>query len=403
MVVLSSPPWAETPALALPLLEEASESGWDCLVVGCGGAACFAALELARSGARVALLADARQQERVLRLPGVALPCLADHYWSLTNGIGREQSAIWWRMAAEGSGRIRQTLIDAGLEDEYNVSGSVLQLAVNTAEANEMIQGLRPMREDGIDVRMMGAAASSNYAPVGEPEGALFFPNACVFDPARWQTALLQSLLAAGVRCFATNIQWQLRTEPVSLQHENQVIGAESLVLGNGLEALKMLGVQKRWLIPMRGQTLLSSPIRQGLRSSVVALTANRSHEVYRDWDGAFVVAGMHPGANTEELTEELVVDPAFCDRLEQNAGQRLTELSTAAAVRRWATVYEYSMDGLPLVGTVAGQGPLWIAAGFATSEWSLGAGAGLEIARALQGSVSVLRDLPSASPRRFS
>ena len=343
-----------------------------------------------------------------MRLPGVALPCLADHYWSLAQSIGRPQAALWWRLAGQGAEAVRQLMTGQTAPDQPQATGvgscalgSVMHLAVNPTEASEMSQGLRWMKEDGLECRMMGGAAASNYAPVLEPDAALFLPGAAVFDPSWWHQLLLSKLLESGVQCFTSDAEWKLDgTVVASPDHR---LTAETIILANGLGATRWLGVQRPWLFPLRGQSQLSEPIRQGLRSSLVAVTANRGHEVYRDWAGGFVVAGINPGAGSHELTEELEVDMEFCQQLDNYAGRRISELLQVQYTHRWATIYDYTMDGLPLIGTAAGQSRVWLAAGFAGSEWSLGAGAGIELARILGGQSSSLEHLPSASARRFS
>lgn len=379
---MSGPPWA----LDAPVPSEDLDGPLkaDVLVLGAGPASVAAALRLQATGARVVLLPPRPwEQSYVWHGAGVALPAMAEHYSVLVRDLGRETARRWWSLAVEGAGALRTLL--TRLECDA-LRGGVLLLPANEAEEREQVDGLRDLTDDGFSPRMMGAAAATNFLPVDSDAGALYLAGAVVFDPARALAALVRRAAAAGVRV--------LSPDPA---HEGRIT-AEILVLGEGSPLRE--GLERR-LLPLRGQSLATGRVREGMTEVTVAAAANRGHEVYRAGpDGGLLAAGINPGSGPKESTEDLEVDPAFQEFLERFLHERFPEARRTDVTRRWATLYEFSVDGLPLVGPLPGHTRVHVLRGFGASPWSLAWGAGEALAAALGGGESALPE--GASPRRF-
>ncbi|MCA9797226.1 MAG: FAD-binding oxidoreductase, partial [Candidatus Eremiobacteraeota bacterium] len=280
--------------------------------------------------------------------------------------------------------------------------GAALLLAANSAELAELTGSAREQAEDGFDFRLMGAGAASNYVPVGECEGASFLSGAACFEAAGFLGRLAGRFTElGGLLLDSTPVLGLDTAEVVNLSTEAGYVRAEAVVLAAGARSLALVGHRKELLFPLRGQAFVTEPVRQGPRSSVVAVLANRGHEVYRSTNSeAVVVSGINPGSGPAEKTDQAEVDLIFQHHLEQVAARRLSEIARVEVAQRWAEVHTYSVDGLPLIGNLPGQHRVFLAAGFSNRSWSLGVAAARTLAEQLGGRSGVLP--PGCSPRRF-
>lgn len=393
---MSTPPWVVETAVPAVALEGPSRA--DVLILGAGPAAVAAAGRLRAGGAEVILLPPGPWQDSaVCHGPGVALPAMAEHYSVLVRDLGREAARRWWTLAVQGAASLR-ALLPPGSCDARR--GGVLLLAADEAEGRELADGLRALGEDGFSPRMMGAAAASNYLSVDSDPGAMYLGGALTFDPARALATLVGLLQEGGVRILPPDpgARLVLDSQGARVETSGFEVRAELAVLGEGAPAPE--GVSRR-LLPLRGQLLTTGRLREGMTDVTVAAAANRGHEVYRSGpEGGLLAAGLHPGAGPKEHTTELAVDPGFQGVLEGFAQARFPEARRAQVTRRWASLYEFCVDGLPLVGAWPGEGRLHLLRGFGASPWSLAWGAGEALAAVLGGGENALPD--RSSPRRF-
>ncbi len=278
-----------------------------------------------------------------------------------------------------------------------------MMLAANEAEMEELTHSARPLMDLGFEPRLMGAGAASNYVPVGECEGACYLPQALTFSPSPAMSGLAQRFQELGGTLLAnTSVAFVELGSPSVVSFPEGQWEAEMVVLTAGHRSLSLVGREKERLFPLRGQAFLTEPVREGPRSSVVGVVSNRGHEMYRATpQGAMVVSGLNPGASQKEKTDSAEVDVEFQIHLEQVAAKRLPEVGLVDVDQRWGVVHTYSIDGLPLIGTLPGSATAFIAAGFSNRSWSLGVAAGETLARMICDDQPFV--LPaSASPRRF-
>lgn len=323
----------------------------------------------------------------------MALPAMAEHYSVLVRDLGRETARRWWSLAVEGAASLRTHLAGA---DCGARRGGALLLAANEAEGRELVDGLRDLTDDGFSPRMMGAAAATNFLPVDVDAGALYLAGAVTFDPARALAALVARAADAGVWVLPPDVN--ARLEPAGEGVKVGAVRADVAILGESAPLLE--GLERR-VLPLRGQNLRTGRVREGMTDVTVAAAANRGHEVYRSGpDGGLIAAGLNPGSGPQDSTEDLQVDPTFQEFLEKFVHERFPETRRAEILGRWATVYDYSVDGLPLVGPLPGHARVHVLRGFGASPWSLAWGAGEGLATVLGGGESSLPE--RASPRRF-
>ncbi|MEW6278876.1 MAG: FAD-binding oxidoreductase, partial [Candidatus Eremiobacterota bacterium] len=321
-------------------------------------------------------------------------------YWLLCESVGRPAARQWWELCREGVDALAGWLGDSA----DCARGGLMQLAVNQAELEEMKRGVAWLSEDGFEPRMMSDAAATNMVNVAGNLGVTYLPGALRFDPALALVRLSERLLEREGGYFEESgaVQVDLDNPPgVKVATALGLVEAEVAVLAAGHGNAALAPEMGRRLFPLRGQCLATAPLPAGMRGATVAVTANRGHECYRSLpDGRLLVAGIHPASGYREKTETLEVDPVFQSHLERFLGERCPEASGARISNRWACVYTWSADGLPLVGPLPGHIRVYLASGFASRSWSLGVGAGRLIARMLAG--ETVRFPTGSSPRRF-
>lgn len=335
------------------------------------------------------------------RNAGVVVPGLNEHYHTLVEALGREVARQWWEFSAAGIAALDGLALE--VQEPTWRRGAAMLLAANSAELAEMTGSSRELAEDGFEFRLMGAGAASNYVPVGECEGASFFSGSACFEAAGFLRRLAQTFLDGGGSLFDSTPVLEVNAgQAVELLTQAGTLQAEVVVLAAGAHSLELVGHRQRELIfPLRGQAFVTAPVRQGPRSSVVAVLANRGHEVYRSTSSqAVVVSGINPGSGPKEKTDQAEVDLIFQQYLEEVAGRRLSEIALVEVGQRWAEVHTFSVDGLPLIGSLPGQHKVFVATGFSNRAWSLGVAAAQALAEQLAGQSNRLP--PGCSPRRF-
>ncbi len=372
----------------------------DVAVVGAGPSGLAAALTLAEHEVEVVLLeADVLGTQGEAMGPGVALPGLGEHYASLVTALGRPAAKAWWDLTLEGVHALERWMA------EEAERGGVLELAVNDAEFDEMKRGIREMSDDGLQARMMSDGAATNLVTVAGNTGATYQPGALTFDPARALQRLGELLLAKGGKLYEMSRVTGLGLDEVSgvlLQTERGQVEAEVVLLAPGAGLAELVGPgMDRLLFPVRGQCLATAPAPARLSGTTVCVTANRGHEVYRSLpDGGILAAGINPASGWEEKTHKLELDRGFQGHLERLMHERLPDTAGLEITHRWAKIYTYTSDGLPLIGPQPGDIRLHLATGFAARSWSAGVGAGHMLARMLLG--ETIRFPQGCSPRRF-
>ncbi|MCE7870578.1 FAD-binding oxidoreductase [bacterium CPR1] len=371
----------------------------DIAIVGAGPAGLAAALTLVGHDLEVVLLeAEALGAQGESLGPGVALPGLGEHYDTICNSLGQTSAHCWFDLSLEGV-----AALEGWLEDSQR--GGLLELAVNQAELEEMTRGIRAMTEDGFQARMMSEAAATNLVSVDGNVGATYLPGALTFDPALALQRLGGLFVARGGRLFEISRVERLGLDEgagVVLHTERGQVEAEVALLAPGAGLNELVGPgMDRLVFPLRGQCLATAPAAARLEGSTVVVSANRSHEIYRSLkDGGFLAAGINPNSGWDEKTYKLEVDRAFQSYLEKTMHERLPETRGLEVTHRWAKIYNYTADGLPLLGPMPGDIRFHLATGFATRSWSTGVGAGQMLARMLLG--ETVRFPHGCSPRRF-
>lgn len=379
------------------------------LLIGCEPAAFSAALTLAEWGLQVlhlypeplGILGSARDI-------GLAYPELGEPWERLAHALGEELAAEfhqWPKSAVEH--------LQAICPDEV-FRGSRLSVA-RTEQEGKLLSAdaiLRSKPPNSDEVRLMSGAAASNYAPIDGASLAAFETHALSFVPLK-VCQRVQRILA-GFPNYQAMTTGPENYDQIKLGFDGGLVTANTpdrhnvqadvCLLATGLETRSMLDRFHSVLLPWKGQAFRTQPLREKMRSSVVAVTAGWGSERYRfDPEYRLLGCGINPGQDITKTTAES--DPQALDALLKRAAQLFTDFDgLAEQVMQWAVLFTTTCDGLPLLGPLPGEPRVQLCTGFGSSAWSRGWQAGRVMAEAMAGSPDAGKSklIARCSARRF-
>jgi glycine/D-amino acid oxidase-like deaminating enzyme len=185
---------------------------------------------------------------------------------------------------------------------------------------------------------------------------------------------------------------------------EGKKLRSEVLVVGAGHRTLKLLGVERPWLFPLRGAALRYRGV-DAWNPALAAVESYRGHLMFRPGNtpDEWLVGGLNPGASWEAHTAEQRVDEALSAMIHKLAVHLVPSLGDQHPQAAYPLIYTYTADGLPLVGPLPGSQRTWLLAGLASRSWTLGPALGEQVARALlQQPHDLLMSLPQLRPARW-
>jgi gamma-glutamylputrescine oxidase len=368
---VTTPYWLEEPSPERPS-RRAGGDGVDVAVVGGGVTGCACALALARAGRRVRVY-DGREIAGGAsgRNGGFALRGGAAAYGVSAEAIGRERTIEYWRATEQALDRI-----EAVAGDALDRTGS-LRLAADETERDELRAEYEALREDGFD-----AEWREELPPPldGLFAAAIFHPRDGALQPAR----LVRRLAALAVDAGA-EIREGERVDSVADLPVRQVV-----VCTDGYPS-GLLGALEGLIIPTRGQMIATEPIPERLFPC-----PHYSRHGFDYWqqreDGRILAGGFRDTALTEEFTTSEETTPEIQAALERFVAELVGW--PVVATHRWAGLFGFVPDLLPVVGRVPGEDGLWVAGGYSGHGMVLGFLCGGLVADAIVGRESPLLDL---------
>jgi len=344
--------------------EAQPDGGVDVAVVGGGVTGCACAHVLAKTGRRVRVY-EAREIAGGAsgRNGGFALRGGASAYDAASEQLGRDRARELWRWTERHLDRLEELAGDA-----FRRTGS-LRLASDGEEREELEAEYEALREDGF------AAEWRDELPAplrGRYEGAIFNPPDGSLQPARWVRRLAGLAAAAGAELR----QNQKVTSLAELEADQVVIATDGYTGGllPGLDAV----VQ-----PTRGQVVVTEPLER--RLFPCPHYARHGYDYWQQTpDNRLVVGGLRDKALDEENTAEEQTTSLIQGHLERFVGELTGD--SAEITHRWAGIFGWTRDRLPLVGRIPGHEGVWVSAGYSGHGNVMGLACGELVARAILG-----------------
>lgn len=343
----------------------------DFLIIGAGLVGCAAALFAANAGRQVTIT-DARDLGlgASSRNAGFMITGLDSYYHRALQRYGRAVVREMWGLSQTTHRHLHQVIDAAGGAVQRQRCGSLL-LAESEGEARDLERAARAMDADGIDVQFHARDPLRRgfHAAIEQARDAAVQPFELV-------QALFQQ---SGAELLPGNEVWRIeegdgeRVRVYSRLHRFEA--RHALVCTNGWSAT-LLPHLARHVVPVRGQALVTAPLRQGPLLNTCGYS-DYGYMYYRDtFDGRLLLGG---GRKQNRWLENNRLDERVSDpvqrTLEAWLRRRFPDLD-APIERRWAGVMGFTSDGLPLVGRLPGISNAGYAVGFNGHGLSLGAGA---------------------------
>lgn len=330
----------------------------DFLIVGAGLAGCAAAYFAMQAGQEVvitemrdiALGASSRNAGFMITGPETFYHHAIERYghattrelWALS-----EKTHAYWRDFAQRAGGVRM-----------DSCGSLL-LAESAEEARDLEQAARALQADGIAVEYHSKdpLGRGYLAALGQP-----------WDAAVQPYELVQAVFRlSGAELIANNEVYamqQERAEVVTVYTRQFVFKARRVLLCTNAYSIHLDPYFSGKVIPTRAQCLATAPLPTPVLNTCGY--SDYGYMYYRDtFDGRLLIGGGRKQNKPLEndTTDDRVTDPVQ-RVLEAYLRQRFPDVD-APVERRWAGIMGFSVDGLPLVGTLPDKPRVGFAVGF--------------------------------------
>jgi glycine/D-amino acid oxidase-like deaminating enzyme len=339
----------------------------DFLVVGAGLVGCTAAYFAAQQGRQVTIT-DASEvgMGASSRNAGFLITGLDAYYHKAIDRYGIDVVREIWALSRRTHGYLRQ-FIAAG-DVPVSWCGSML-LAESEAEAHDLELAARALQRDGIEVEFHSRdpLGRGYFAAIEQAQDAAVQPYQLVH-------AIFQQ---SGAELVANNPIYRIEEDEtgVGVYARRCAFRAQYVLLCTNAYSIEVDPYFIGKVIPTRGQILVTAPLTKGPVLNTCGYS-DYGFMYYRDtFDGRLLIGGGRKQNKWLEhnTTEDRVTAPVQ-RVLEHYLKTHFPDVD-AEIERRWAGIMGFTVDGLPLVGTLPGKPRVGFAVGFNGHGLALGAG----------------------------
>jgi gamma-glutamylputrescine oxidase len=340
----------------------------DFLVVGAGLVGCTAAYFAAQAGRAVTII-DARDLAlgASSRNAGFMITGLDVYYHRAVQHYGSAVVREIWGLS-QTTHRHLHDFIKRG-QVQVDHCGSLL-LAESLAEAHDLELAARALDADGIEVvyHTQDPLGRGYYAAIEQPQDAAVQPYQLV-------RAIFEQ---SGAELIPNNELYHLEQttpEQVTVYTRQFVFKARYVLLCTNAYSVQIDPYFVGKVVPTRAQVLVTAPLKNGPILGTCGYS-DYGYMYYRDtFDGRLLIGG---GRKQNKWLEDNTSDDRITDpvqrTLEAYLRARFPEVD-APVERRWAGIMGFSIDRLPLVGTLPDKPRVGFAVGFTGHGLALGAG----------------------------
>ncbi len=327
----------------------------DVAVVGAGLCGAAAAFALADAGVSVGwvdkgLLAHGASG----RNAGFLLQGTAERYSRAVAVMGRDRARLVHQVSRDNHAAMKSAIDRLAIDCGYMRRGA-LQLACSVEEEADLLESATMLRADGFSAELReGAALEAVYRDAGFTVGVHITDDG-ELDPARFVKGLALASMARGARLFeASPVRAIEAPSPgdACLYTEGGELHAQLVLLCVNAWAGEMIPFYKGKVDPVRGQMLATAAAPPLFGCPVYA---DHGFDYWRQDEHGRVVLGGWRNLDTEgEVGTSELLHPVIQRRMEEFL-HRFPAMRSVPVTHRWSGTMGFSVDGLPIVGPVAG------------------------------------------------
>ncbi len=340
----------------------------DLLIIGAGLAGCSAAYFAKQEGLKVTIVEKADLALGASgRNAGFMISGLDTYYHHAVEKYGASVTRELWGLSLETLAFWREVVAQSGGAVPMWNCGSLL-LAESAEEAKDLEQAHASLTENGIDTEFFSSDPLNRgyYAAIKQHSDGAVHP-----------VLLTQELFKqSGAELIANNELYALE------QHADHVVAhtrlhtvrARYVLLCTNAYSAQIDPYFEGKVIPTRAQALVTEPLSAPVMETCGY--SNYGYMYYRmTFDGRFLMGGARNHYKPlENDTTEDKINPLVQAKLDEYV-QRYFPDVTAPVARRWSGIMGFSVDGLPLVGTLPHRERIGFAVGFTGHGLAMGAG----------------------------
>ena len=319
----------------------------DFLIVGAGLVGCSAAYFAGQLGRHVTIT-EARDVAlgASSRNAGFMITGLDTYYHHAIDRYGAAVVRDIWGLSKTTHAHLREFIRKGNVP--VDPCGSTL-LAESVEEARDLEDAARAIEADGIDIDFEYCSTD----PLGRGYyAAIRQPNDAAVQPYQLVQAIFQQ---SGAELVANNEMYRIEQtddDYVLVYTRQYVFKARDVLLCTNAYSIHVDPYFIGKVIPTRAQILVTAPLKERVVNTCGY--SDYGYMYYRDtFDGRLLIGGgrKQNKALENDTTDDRITDPV--QRILENYLREKFPDVDAPVEQRWAGIMGFTVDGLPLVGTL--------------------------------------------------
>jgi glycine/D-amino acid oxidase-like deaminating enzyme len=340
----------------------------DFLIVGAGIVGCAAANFAAQAGREVVI---AEMRDVALgassRNAGFMITGLDAYYHLAIERYGHDVVRELWQLSAQTHRYWREFIARDGDSVRLEQCGSML-LAESDAEARDLEIAARALNADGIEVifHANDPLRRGYFAAIEQPWD-------CAVQPYELAWATFRASRAELINNNEVYAVEQTNPDYAVVHTRQYIFHARHVLLCTNAYSRFIHPFFDGKVIPTRAQCLVTAPLKAPVMSGCGY--SDYGYMYYRmTFDGRLLIGGGRKDYKALETTSEDCISDPVQRYLDDYLRTRFPEV-TEPVERRWAGIMGFSVDGVPLVGTLPESPRIGFAVGFTGHGLAFGAG----------------------------
>lgn len=340
----------------------------DVLIVGAGLVGCAAAYVATQAGREV-VITEKRDVAMGAsgRNAGFMITGLDTYYHRAVERYGADVAQEMWLLSRETIDFWRMMIDASPHEVPLQNTGSLL-LAETPAEADDLALAAKALDAAGIEIVYHSSDPTGRgyYAAIEQP-----------LDAAVQPYKLTKALCAAsGAELIPNNGVYRMEQndDVVTVYTQHYRFEAKHVLLCTNAYSPELDPYFSKLVMPTRAQCLVTEPLPEPVFGTCGY--SNYGYMYYRmTFDGRFLIGGArHKHIQAEHNTTDERPNEFVQNELDRYMQHYFPDV-TAPVARRWTGIMGFSIDGLPLVGTLPHMPRVGFAVGFTGHGLAMGAG----------------------------